>query len=295
MTLYDERFDTRLLPERVFYEAGVLLDAEDMRAEQSYHRGRLTRVLNYLHGAGTAAGLRVTYESTNDEVRVSPGIAVDRVGRLIEIPRPACVRIGRWLQHQAEMLTNPDAFEGESAILQALTADQSEVVVDAFVRFAVCPRGRTPAFATGPFDSIDATVPHRLRDSYELFIALRGGDNAPLPANPWPQRQVGESLAEWETRLREAILDGWRHGTEDWQDGQPLPDASTVGVDDSTSVFLARLRIPVVVPTDTGIPERQVDGAGVPGPVIVQDQTRPIVYSTSSLMRWFEALALPTV
>jgi hypothetical protein len=295
VTLYDEQFDTRGVPDRVFYEAGVLLDADDLRAEQSYHRGRLTRILNYLHGAGTAAGLRVTYAAENDEVRVSPGIAVDRVGRLIEIPRPACVRIGRWLQHQGEMLANPDAFEGESAVLQALSADQSAVVADVFVRFAVCSRGRTPAFATGPFDALDATVPHRLRDSYELFIALRGGDSAPLPVNPWPQRQAGEALPDWEGRLREAILDGWRHGTEDWQDGRPLPDASTIGVEDSTSVFLARLRVPVLISTSTGIPERQVDGGGLPSPVIVQDQARPIVYSTASLMRWFEALALPAV
>ena len=46
-------------PDRVSYDEGVLLDALDFRAEQSYHRGRLARVLAYLFGTGTAAGLEV--------------------------------------------------------------------------------------------------------------------------------------------------------------------------------------------------------------------------------------------
>ena len=47
-------------PERVHYEIGTLLGAEDFRDEQSYHRGRLALALSALHGGGTIAGLKVT-------------------------------------------------------------------------------------------------------------------------------------------------------------------------------------------------------------------------------------------
>ncbi|MCC6874636.1 MAG: hypothetical protein IT378_10055, partial [Sandaracinaceae bacterium] len=51
MSLYEDTFTTLEDPERTFYAPGVFLDAEDMKAEQLYHRGRLARVLAYLHGS----------------------------------------------------------------------------------------------------------------------------------------------------------------------------------------------------------------------------------------------------
>jgi hypothetical protein len=74
-------------PERVNYATGVLLDAADFRDEQTYHRGRLARALRYLVGFGTIAGLRVVPPAATDaelELRVEPGLAIDRYGRLIE-------------------------------------------------------------------------------------------------------------------------------------------------------------------------------------------------------------------
>ena len=84
-------------PDRLFYATGILLDAEDFKAEQLYHRGRLSRALAYLHGGGTVAGLRVEWvkplepgedakfpRGRAEEIVVAPGIAVDRLGRVIE-------------------------------------------------------------------------------------------------------------------------------------------------------------------------------------------------------------------
>src|SRR5437879_5857168 len=47
---------------RVFYATGVLLDAQNLDAEQLYDHRRLGRALSYLHGSGTLAGLEVTWE-----------------------------------------------------------------------------------------------------------------------------------------------------------------------------------------------------------------------------------------
>jgi hypothetical protein len=86
--------------ERPFYATGMLLDAQDFSDEQSYHRGRLARSLAFLAGSGTLAGLQVTYvagtSTMPEEIRVEPGLAVDRLGRLIEVARPACLRLANW-------------------------------------------------------------------------------------------------------------------------------------------------------------------------------------------------------
>src|SRR5437870_11525741 len=87
-------------PDRVFYATGTLLDAADFSAEQMYHRGRLARALTYLHGSGTVAGLKVEWErplmagadpkfpaGREETLRVHPGMAIDRLGRIIEVPR----------------------------------------------------------------------------------------------------------------------------------------------------------------------------------------------------------------
>src|SRR5258708_794373 len=97
------------LPDRLFYATGILLDAEDFRAEQLYHRGRLSRALAYLHGGGTVAGLRVDWikplnpgedaafpKGRDEEIVVNPGIAIDRLGRVIEVPTSGCIRLMRW-------------------------------------------------------------------------------------------------------------------------------------------------------------------------------------------------------
>ena len=78
-------------PERVNYATGMLLQAEDFRDEQTYHRGRLATALRHLMGFGTIAGLAVRSPAVEDnqlELRVEPGIAIDRYGRLIELGAP---------------------------------------------------------------------------------------------------------------------------------------------------------------------------------------------------------------
>ena len=60
--------------ERVNYATGVLLDAEDFRDEQTYHRGRLATALRHLAGFGTVAGLRVLPPEAAD-VELELGVA----------------------------------------------------------------------------------------------------------------------------------------------------------------------------------------------------------------------------
>jgi hypothetical protein len=278
-------------PDRLHYAIGMMLDQEDFLAEQTYHRGRLARALAYLHGYGTVAGLRVRVEEPlepgddpafpdgrEERLVVEPGVAVDRFGRLVEIPRTACIRLNRWYDDQDDDL-----------LRQGFHAPSGGVVADVFVRFAVCERGRTPAFAAGPFDVTDAVVAARLRDGYTLTLLVREETDPPLPIPRWPDLSedpaAPDPAAELERRrdlLREAILDAWTEGTAHSDAGglEPLPEHAAG--QDTSDVFLARLVLPAA---DGNPPVRDTTQ-----PVQVLDADRPLVLTTAALARWVGVL-----
>ena len=268
-------------PDRLHYATGELLGADDFRAEQTYHRRQLARALLLLHGRGTVAGLRVRVKRELDpkdktkprldpkdpaqlaelHLEVQPGLAIDGAGRLIEVPRNACLRLRRWFNYFAgrskdEGLSNVEelrlARRGDPAL-------PGKLVADVFLTFHPCNRGYTPTFASGPFDSLDASQPSRVRDGYELSLVLRkAGDPLPEATNPWSNLGGGTPEERLES-ARAFSLGSWHklvcpdeNSPGDWQTTwretwKEIPD----GVD-PTAVLLARLEIPVgTLPADT--------------------------------------------
>lgn len=267
------------VPVRPFYALGVLLDAADFEAGQGYHRGRIGRALKYLFGTGTVAGLRVVWRPEQEQLVVEPGLALDPLGRLIEIPRAVAVRLRAepgaadgWFERQRpEDLDAGWIQEGGGPAL---------LVADVFVRFVVCERSRAPAFVQGPFDALDAATPTRLQDSYEVSLvirtdaALRRDD--PSFEIPLPDDQTILATQPTDTRenalawYRARILAAWRDGTDHWTGDSPErleehlpprslsePDPTAVGRD-PTSVLLARVTLPIdetiSPPADLGQP-----------------------------------------
>jgi hypothetical protein len=110
-------------------------------------------------------------------------------------------------------------------------------VADVLLAFHPCPRGYTPAFASGPFDALDASQPSRVRDSYELSLVLRTEADVDLPTafDPWGD-VTGGTLEERLTRAVDVSLGLWDRA------GDPAPEIPP-GVD-PTAVLLARLRLP---------------------------------------------------
>jgi hypothetical protein len=270
-------------PDRVFYAEGVLLSADDFQAEQVYHRGRLARVLAGLHGSGTVAGLRVVWRAPvstspesgpqagrEEELLVEPGLAIDRLGRIIELPRAACIRLGRWFDGQSDSQVER-GFHGGADAVEVDGAPVDGIVADVFVRFVACQRGKTPAFASGPFDALDAVVPSRLRDGYELRLFIRQERPLPLPEIYWPADQAG---------LLEAVFGAWEQLTERGERGELKPLREHVLGQDTTSVFLARLVLPAQRVEGRQRPARRVGEA-----VRVRNDLRPIVYSAAALAR----------
>jgi len=245
-------------PERVNYATGVLLDAEDFRAEQTYHRGRLAAALRALSGFGTIGGLRVRAPAAGDgelQLRVDPGLAIDPLGRLVELRVPQCIRLARWF-----------AAQPDGALANAVQrAPSPAVLVDVFLEARDCARGKTPAFATGPFDALDAVVPARLAETGELSLVPRVGAGAPpAPQNFWPDASAGR-----EARLQ-AVLDGWSAGAD--SDG-PISLPEHVEGQDPASVFLARVRIPVSLPAGAARPALDLTAR-----VSSDNSTRPFIF-----------------
>jgi hypothetical protein len=77
-------------PRRVNFAEGRLLTAADLAAEQAYHR-EMRYLHNRLHGYGTVSGLEVVV--TRGRVRVSPGMAIDVLGREIVVTAPLALRL----------------------------------------------------------------------------------------------------------------------------------------------------------------------------------------------------------
>lgn len=281
----DDSLTTREAPDRLHYAEGMLLGAEDFLLEQTYHRGRLARALAYLHGGGTAAGLRVTVEPANNEIRVSPGVAVDRLGRLIELPRTACLDLPRWWQ-----AASPGALIG--------AFQGGAVTADVFARFVACGHGKTPAFATGPFDALDAVQDALVRDAWQLELLPRDDVADPsterLPPAGWPDVPAGSSFETWSGDLRDHLLEqGWQHDTRTWTEsgGQmiPPPQPEHRAGQDTTALFLARVRLPA---TRVGAAPPTLNLAALAG-VTPDNRPRRFLYPTSALAHFLRRVVAP--
>lgn len=101
--------------QRVNFFFGHQLSADDLMAEQEYHRAKTHRRNRLLHGAGVVAGLGVTLERTGSAARVviAPGLALNTQGEEIEVsaatPLPLPVARGSLLVllHYAERPCRP--------------------------------------------------------------------------------------------------------------------------------------------------------------------------------------------
>lgn len=267
--LVAETLAQRGVPERVHYATGVLLGAEDFAAEQRYQRGRLARAFAAQYGHGTVAGLRVSCPAADNprlEVRVAPGLALDRLGRQIEVRRTQCIRVADWLAQRDAL---PASATERNAVIDAVRAGPPgarRLVLDVWARFAICPHGKTPAFAAGPFNATDHVVPARLADAFELTLQIAHTVDGEL-ALPQPRSEALEALlaamqgltdpAELEAARRAwcvaSALDAWPAPSP--LDPNRLPKlAEHARESDWDRVLLGRVSIPVQTPGADGYP-----------------------------------------
>jgi hypothetical protein len=264
-------------PERVHYATGVLLDEQDFVSEQNYLRGRAARALSALHGYGTVCGLRVTRAPGDAQrkagrIEVAPGLALDRYGRLIEVRRAQCIDVSSWLADQATL-----AEEKWQRILDAASADRTQLQLAVQLRFAVCNHGLTPAFAAGPYSATDYVVPSRLADAFELVLVPRPqaapvASDAPFEVFLQWMRSPPESPEAMRDALAELAMSAWRPPRESADDGAAMP-----------WVLLAHLTLPTTRMQSSGHDWLKLDAnalaAAADDTSLVANGVRPLAFN----------------
>ena len=254
---------------RVSYATGRMLGVEDFQAEQDYHRGRLARALLSLHGTGTVIGLNVTTNGSADlaqlEIQVSPGIAIDRAGRILDVPVTVCIRPQAWLAGQTD-----------SDLILALK--NGSLIVDVFATFASCARGKAPSFATqDDYDATDAFTANRLLDSFAMRLVLRTDSTPLLPKDPWlnagaPPAGGTAPSGDAIKALKQSVLTGTLTPTAVPQEYPPLLD--------TTSVFLARIQIVASQTNATARPLADLTK------ITIDNNSRLFVLPSALMARW---------
>jgi hypothetical protein len=164
-------------------------------------------------------------------------------------------------------------------------APHSGVVVDVFLRFRTFPRGKTPAFATGPFEALDAVQPARNRDGYELRLYVRTTDPLPVPANPWPDLS-GATTADREAKLHEAIFRAWGGEREDVLGAlahDPVVPKDEGWSDDPTWILLGRVDVKATRVSPAGTRPARV---AVEPRATVDNSVRLFSLTAGALARW---------
>lgn len=306
-----ERLTSEEGPDRVYYALGTLLDAQDFQDEQLYHRDRLARALAYLFGAGTAAGLRIGFKGTlttatgtvqalpaaQHEIYVEPGLAIDAFGRLVELPRRACIRLARWIDYhrpKAADVSDDDVEKAERAARYGLlraAVRGGKAITWLFVRFLPCERGKTPVIAEGAFDATNAVKPSRVRDGYELRLFLQGAPDTPpfarapgnnlLPATRPALTDPPGSAARL-AALQDAILGAWGDPASLKERESSLDENTRVaaGREREGWVLLGRVDVPVTVTADD---VTYAVSDPVNHPVVPENNLRPFVYGAWAL------------
>jgi len=247
-------------PARVYYSTGRMLGVEDFQADQDYHRGRLARALLQLAGTGTVSGLLVQSDGNADptklEIQVTAGLAIDRAGRIIEVPRTVCIILQNWLTQyvtawQAQQAGNAP---GATSIADPNTAihDGAHLTIDVFASFAACTQGVTPCFASqDDYDATDAFSPNRLLDSFAMQLVLRTDATPKTPLDPWLTLGANQPTP---ASLQQSILSGALGPT-----GTPAEYPPNF---DPTAVFLARILVPATPGAAGNPPTWNLTGLG---------------------------------
>ena len=210
----------------------------------------------------------------------------------MEIPRPACLRLARWFTGETERDGGDTLRRAAQGNLGPLVGPRVQppgtlparaVVADVYLRFVSCENGLTPSFAAGPFDSLDAVAPSRLRDAYELHLIARSdGLDVGFTGLPalGPDLATTADVNQRRAALQDFILTSYpmsgvagAASTIARPAGHP-PDL------DPTAVFLAR----VLIPIGPGNPPQRTNEV-----VRIDNFSRRFVPSATLLARWVGA------
>ncbi|HEY0022137.1 MAG TPA: hypothetical protein VGB24_04480 [Longimicrobium sp.] len=157
---------------RVNYTLGLVLGVDEFQQDQLYHAAGRRGHNRLLHGYGTVWGLRVNPVpgGAEPEIQVEPGMAVDPCGREICVADLMCVKLERWLRVHQKSLEHLFGSEGTTLPLAVILCHRE------------CPTDTVPVPGEPCRSQDDAMQPSRIRDGFELKLAVR--DDAPWGVPP---------------------------------------------------------------------------------------------------------------
>ncbi|GAB2708128.1 hypothetical protein [Aliiglaciecola aliphaticivorans] len=162
----------------LYVHFGMLLGVDDFQTLDAYHRGKMWYHNAWLHGQGVVWGLDVSLpqresEDTDEvaflgEVKVTPGLAMDAVGRELLLEQAACLNLAAWYE----------ANQDDVALQQAVTHDEEtgDVIFDAHVtlEFHSCLTRQVPALSESCDASSTSTAYSRVVETVKVY--LRAGE-----------------------------------------------------------------------------------------------------------------------
>lgn len=157
------------------YHFGMLLGVDDFRAEQGFHLGRSRRHQRLLHGVGVVAGYAIDVDADTFDLRVSPGLAVDALGRDLVLDQAQCVNLAQWwLKHR-----------GDEAFDDVANPDDATVDIDVTVCYSTCLSSPVPAIAEPCAGNAADTAYSRVCETVSMQLVRRTA-STPAPLGMLP-------------------------------------------------------------------------------------------------------------
>ncbi len=209
--------------------------------------------------AGRSSAVAAGADARPEEIRVEPGLAVDRLGRLIEIaaaglPAPATLVRRPQAATTATRCCAPPTPTWRASSRRAAGSRRRPlparaVVADVFVRFVACEQRPHAELRDRPVRRARCGRHLALRDAYELLLVPRAGldDSQSRPAaaaRPRPGRRSPTRAERGAPRLQDAVLDGYpaaRHAPAapaSWRRCPSIRTGSTAAPSSSPACFI---------------------------------------------------------
>ena len=142
------------------YQFGMLLGVDDFETEQAYHRGKSRLHNAWLHREGVVWGLDVQLDSAHNEVRVTPGLALDAAGHELHLDAQACVDISKWY----------DAHNKDVGFTQTTTPTGVKFNAYVVIGFKACLTRQVPALLEPCQNSGAETTYSRVFETVQLSL-----------------------------------------------------------------------------------------------------------------------------
>ncbi len=248
---------------RVSFQPGIMLGAEALNAEQTYHLRRLTRHQRWLVGPGTVFGLRVDVlipaeDATDVRLTVAPGYAIDALGREVLLTEAYAISLRDWLAVENAAAGVTGAYVSGTLFLRVT------------VRSRAVAESLQPVVAELFDAGLDPVVPARVADGFLLEVTGdvgQTGDAPPRPLDWWAPGRATPAAADVPGTLtaREQTTVSGETNTahadtlklQAWLLRQPLPayddsPGSAAGYEEAARLLLASVH--VALPSLTAAP-----------------------------------------